>query len=139
MRLPLPPQPKKQLTVLTCMDCRVDPPALLGFGVGDAHVLRNAGGVVTDDVLRSLSLSQRLLGTRQVVIVQHTNCGLHAEEDDLRERLGDIDLPGELHSFTDLDDSVRRSMERLRATPHLSDDVRGFVYDVASGELREVS
>lgn len=134
----LPAQPAKRLTVITCMDCRIDPAAVLGFGVGDAHVLRNAGGIVTDDVLRSLALSQKLLGTREVVVMQHTSCGVNAAEEDLREQVGpEPDL--RLHGFEDLEASVRAGVRRILDAGYLSDAVRGTVYDIETGELREVS
>lgn len=140
----LPSPPALEVAVVTCMDCRIDPAALLGLGLGDAHVIRNAGGLVTDDVLRSLTLSQALLGTREVMVVQHTGCGLHADEDDLRNRVEAATgtRPDQaLGGFADLRESVRAQVARLREAPGLpaGANARGFVYDVATGRLEEIS
>lgn len=141
--LPLPPRLK--LAVVSCMDSRLDTFAMLGLDLGDAHIIRNAGGVVTDDVIRSLVVSQRKLGTREIVLVHHTNCGaLTFTDDELRNELLDetgIKPSWSPESFRDLDDDLRQSIERVRRSPFLTDTthVRGFVFDVASGELREVS
>ena len=139
-----PRQPSRRVTVLTCMDTRLNPYDLLGLEPGDAHILRNAGGVATDDALRSLSLSQRLLGTREVMVVQHTDCGLdgldaEAFARDLERETG-VRPPWPIEAFDDIDESVRRSLARIRSSPFVphSDAVRGFVYDVAAGRLREV-
>jgi carbonic anhydrase len=127
------------------MDCRVDPLAALGLAPGDAHVLRNAGGVVTDDVIRSLAISQRKLGTSSVRLMHHTDCGMLTLTDDsfraeLQRETG-MSPPFAIESFADIDDDVRQSMLRVRSSPFLlhRDDVRGFVYDVQDGQLREVS
>jgi carbonic anhydrase len=140
----LPAPPARHVTVVVCMDARIDIYRVLGLQPGDAHVLRNAGGIVTEDVVRSLALSQRLLGTEEVLVVQHTRCGLHGLDGaaflaDVEADTGtrpDFDPGG----FDDLDASVRASLERLRSEPALPqrDRIRGFVYDVATGQLREV-
>jgi carbonic anhydrase len=127
------------------MDARVDPARLLGLTEGDAHVIRNAGGVVDDDEIRSISLSQHLLGTREVIVIQHTDCGLLGLSDEefadkLEAEAGE--RPGwSARGFDDLDDSVRASLERIRTSPFVlhPDSARGFVYDVADGTLREVA
>jgi carbonic anhydrase len=126
------------------MDCRVDPLAALGLAPGDAHVLRNAGGVVTDDVIRSLAISQRKLGTTSVKLMHHTDCGMLTLTDDsfraeLRSETG-MAPPFAIESFLDIEDDVRESILRVRSSPFLlhRDDVRGFVYDVEDGRLREV-
>ena len=140
----LPAEPAKRLAVVTCMDCRIAPGDLLGLDLGDAHVIRNAGGLVTEDVIRSLLLSQALLGTREVVVIQHTRCGLHSDEESLRARVADAgggEPPWPLGGFEDLEASVREQLDILRTTPHLlgGERSRGYVYEVDSGELREVS
>lgn len=140
----LPAEPRRQLAVVTCMDARLDVFAALGLELGDAHVLRNAGGVVTDDVLRSLLLSQRALGTCGVVLVHHTRCGLDGLDearflDEVAAATGARpDLP--LHAFADVEEDVRASVERVRAAAFLPrrDAVHGFVYDVDSGRLHTV-
>lgn len=139
------PKPKLQVTILTCMDARIRVFEIFGLMQGEAHVLRNAGGVVTDDVIRSLALSQRKLGTREVLIVQHTNCGLNlVTEDGFKDELeADTGLrpTWAVEAFKEVNDSVRRSVTRVRRSdflPH-TDVVRGFVYDVFTGELSEVS
>lgn len=139
---PLPPRLK--LAVVACMDSRLDIFAMLGLDVGDAHVIRNAGGVVTDDVIRSLVVSQRKLGTEEIILIHHTDCGaLTYTDDELRaELLEDTGLKPAWspESFVDLDVDLRQSMERVRTSPFLPqrDRVRGFVFDVATGLLREV-
>ena len=137
-------RPSRRLAIVTCMDSRLDVFAALGLGDGEAHVLRNAGGVVSDDVIRSLAISQRLLGTREVMLVHHTDCGMEKLTDDgfraeLREATGVA--PGfAIESFADADADVRQSIERVRNSPFLlhRDVVRGFVYDVDDHRLREV-
>ncbi len=139
---PLPPRLK--LAVVACMDSRLDVFASLGLEIGDAHVIRNAGGVVTDDVIRSLVISQRKLGTEEIVLVHHTDCGaLTFTDDELRGEL--LEETGQKpswspESFQDLDKDLRQSLERVRTNPFVPrrDQVRGFVFDVHSGELREV-
>ncbi|WP_061963052.1 beta-class carbonic anhydrase [Demequina aurantiaca] len=141
--LPLPP--KLKLAVVSCMDSRLDTFAMLGLDLGDAHIIRNAGGVVTDDVIRSLVISQRKLGTREIVLVHHTDCGaLTFTDDELRNQLLDetgLKPTWSPESFRDLDADLRQSIERVRRNPFLVDatQVRGFVFDVHSGELREVT
>ena len=127
------------------MDARLDPLDALGLELGDAHVIRNAGGVVTDDEIRSLAISQRLLGTTEIVLIHHTDCGMLTFTDDsfrgdLQKDTG-IKPPWSPESFTDLDDDVRSSIGRIRASPFIPNksSVRGFVYDVHTGRLREVS
>jgi carbonic anhydrase len=133
------------VAILTCMDARIDPARLFGLEPGEAHVLRNAGGVVTEDVLRSLLLSQRLLETTGILVVHHTRCGLHGlDEAATRDRIEaetGTRPPYALEVFDDLDDDVRRSIDRIRTSPCLRHDaaVRGFVYDVDDGTLREVT
>jgi carbonic anhydrase len=137
-------EPARRIAVVTCMDARIDVFALLGLAQGDAHVLRNAGGVVTDDVIRSLAISQRELGTKEVVLIHHTGCGLLALDDrgfrDGVEAETGVRPPWATEAFDDLDEDVRRSMARVRESPFLPrrDRVRGFVYDVETGRLREV-
>ena len=136
--------PALQLAIVACMDSRIDLFQLLGVGLGEAHVIRNAGGLVTDDALRSLALSQALLGTREIMVIQHTGCGLHGEEERLRARVAEAtgaEPPWPLGAFDDVEASVRRQLDILRATPHLvgGDTARGFVYEVETGRLREVA
>ena len=136
--------PAKRVAIVTCMDARIDTYRIFGLGAGEAHVLRNAGGLVTDDVLRSLVLSQRLLHTREVILMHHTNCGMHgADEAALRAAI--VEDTGREPSyafgaFTDLDEAVRNAVTRVREHPFLPhrDHVRGFVYDVDTGHVREV-
>jgi carbonic anhydrase len=141
---PLSARPSRQLAVVTCMDCRLDVNGALGLAAGEAHVLRNAGGIVTDDVIRSLAISQRQLGTREVILVHHTDCGMEKLDDDefreeLREAAG-VAPPFEIGSFADVEEDVRESVLRVRRSEFLPhrDAVRGFVYDVATHRLREV-
>ena len=138
------PEPSLRVAILTCMDARIRVFEIFGLIQGEAHILRNAGGVVTDDMIRSLALSQRKLGTREVLIVQHTNCGLSlVTEDDFKDELEDasgVRPTWSVEAFRDVHDSVRRSMQRVRRSdflPHTT-DVRGFVYDVQNGKLTEV-
>ena len=141
--LPLPPG--RKIAVLACMDARLNPYGLLGLQEGDAHVIRNAGGVVTDDEIRSLSISQRLLGTEEIVLIHHTDCGMLTFTDDEFKRAvqDDVGIKPEwaAESFTDLDEDVRQSIARIQASPFIprKDSVRGFVYDVHTGALREVT
>ncbi|HET6550245.1 MAG TPA: carbonic anhydrase [Solirubrobacter sp.] len=141
----LPVPPAKKVAVVACMDARLDVHAILGLGIGEAHVIRNAGGVITDDAIRSLAISQRLLGTEEVLLIHHTGCGMLTFTDDsfradIQSETG-IKPPWSPESFTDLDDDVRSSIGRIRTSPFVphKDAVRGFVYDVGSGRLREVS
>ena len=141
--LPLPPA--KQLAVVACMDARLIPTRVLGLEEGDAHVIRNAGGVVTDDEIRSLSISQRLLGTREIVLIHHTDCGMLTFTDDefkrsVQKETG-IKPEWAAEAFDDLDEDVRQSIARIQASPFIphKDSVRGFVYEVETGRLREVA
>jgi carbonic anhydrase len=139
---PLPP--RLHLAVVACMDSRLDVFAMLGLDIGDAHIIRNGGGVVTDDVIRSLVVSQRKLGTREIILVHHTDCGsLTFTDDELRSQL--LAETGQKpawspESFTDIDVDLKQSIERVRRSPFLAyrDHVRGFVFDVHTGRLREV-
>ena len=141
----LPMPPGKQVAVLACMDARLNPYGILGLQEGDAHVIRNAGGVVTDDEIRSLAISQRLLGTKEIILIHHTDCGMLTFTDDAfkRQIQDDTGIKPEwaAESFTDLDEDVRQSIARIKASPFIpsKDSVRGFVYDVETGKLREVS
>ena len=140
----LPVPPALRLAIVCCMDSRIDLFNLLGLHLGEAHVIRNAGGLVTDDALRSLTLSQALLGTREIMVIQHTGCGLNGDEDTLRGRVAEAtgaEPPGPLGAFSDVDESVRDQLELLRSTPHLvgGTSARGFVYEVETGQLREVT
>lgn len=135
--------PVRRVAVVTCMDSRIDPAAVFGLAPGDANVLRNAGGVVTDDVIRSLAISQRLLGTREVLVVHHSDCGMLGLGDELlREIEAEVGIrpPWAVEGFTDLEADVRQSVARVRRSPFLVavDAVRGFVYDVATGAVSEV-
>jgi carbonic anhydrase len=141
----LPVPPGKGVVVLACMDARLDPARILGLEEGDAHVIRNAGGVVSEDAVRSLVISQRLLGTREVVLIHHTDCGmLTFRDDDVKDAiLADTGLRPSfaLEAFSDLEQDVRQSIRRIQANPFVphKDAVRGFVYDVKTGKLREVT
>jgi carbonic anhydrase len=136
--------PGRKLAVLACMDARLDVNAILGLEVGDAHVIRNAGGVATDDVIRSLTISQRLLGTREIVLIHHTDCGMLTFTDDalkaqIESETG-IKPAFSLEAFTDLEHDVRQTAARIKASPFVPNkNVRGFVYDVATGALNEVA
>jgi carbonic anhydrase len=139
---PMPPATK--VAVVACMDARILPSQLLGLGVGDAHVIRNAGGVVSTDTIRSLAISQRLLGTEEIVLIHHTDCGMLTFDDEgfkrsIQEETG-IKPEWAAEAFPDLDEDVRQSIARIRHSPFLPNkgSVRGFVYDVETGELREV-
>jgi carbonic anhydrase len=140
--LPLPPA--KKVAVVACMDARLIPTRVLGLEEGDAHVIRNAGGVVTDDEIRSLSISQRLLGTEEIILIHHTDCGMLTFTDDEFKRSVQDDTgikpPWSAEAFGDLDEDVRQSIARIKASPFIprKDSVRGFVYEVETGRLREV-
>jgi carbonic anhydrase len=141
---PLPMPPAKQVAVVACMDARLNVYAILGLAEGEAHVIRNAGGVVTDDEIRSLAISQRLLGTREIILIHHTDCGMLTFTDDafkagIQEETG-IKPEWAAEAFADLDTDVRQSMARIKVNPFVphTDQVRGFVFDVATGRLREV-
>jgi carbonic anhydrase len=141
--LPIPPA--KKVAIVTCMDARLSPYVMLGLREGDAHVIRNAGGVVTDDEIRSLAISQRLLGTEEIMLIHHTDCGmLTFSDDDFRAQLQQdtgVKPQWAAEAFADLDDDVRQSIARIKASPFIphKDEVRGFVYDVETGQLREVT
>jgi carbonic anhydrase len=140
----LSPRPRRRVAVLSCMDTRIDLFPMLGIERGDAHIIRNAGGLATDDAIRSLSISQRLLGTEDVVVVMHEGCGLHgASEDEFAETLrSDGVLPTwRLGAFADVEATLRDSLARLRSSPELPhrDHVRGFVFNPEDGTLREVA
>jgi len=141
----LPAPPARKVAVLACMDSRMDLVGLLGLELGDAHMIRNAGGVVTDDAVRSLAISQRMLGTREIVLLHHTDCGmLTFSDDDFKRSLLDetgIKPAWAVEAFDDLDEDVRQSLARIQASPFIphKDGVRGFVYDVHTGELREIT
>ena len=140
--LPLPPG--RKIAILACMDARLNPYGLLGLQEGDAHVIRNAGGVVTDDEIRSLAISQRLLGTEEIILIHHTDCGMLTFTDDEFKRSvqDDTGIKPEwaAEAFPDLDEDVRQSIARIKASPFIprKDSVRGFVYDVHTGRLTEV-
>ena len=141
----VPVRPARRLAVVACMDSRIDLFALLGLGVGDAHVIRNAGGVVTADTIRSLAISQRLLGTEEIVLVHHTDCGmLTFSDDEFRrqiQRETGIKPDWAAEAFDDVEEDVRQSIARVQASPFVASkgSVRGFVYDVKTGRLTEVS
>ena len=141
---PLPLPPSKHVAVVACMDARLDVYRILGLGDGEAHVIRNAGGVITDDEIRSLAISQRLLGTKEIILIHHTDCGMLTFTDDsfkrsIQDETG-IKPEWAAEAFTDLDEDVRQSIARIKASPFIprKDAVRGFVFDVATGKLNEV-
>jgi len=142
-QLPLPPS--KQLAVVACMDARLNVYDILGLHDGEAHVIRNAGGVVTDDEIRSITISQRLLGTQEIILIHHTDCGmLTFTDDDFKAAIQkDTGIKPEwaAEAFPELDEDVRQSIGRIKASPFIphKESVRGFVFDVATGKLREVS
>jgi carbonic anhydrase len=141
--LPLPPG--RRVAVVACMDARLNPYGLLGLREGDAHVIRNAGGVITDDEIRSLAISQRLLGTEEIMLIHHTDCGmLTFNDDDFRRQVqSDTGIKPEwpAEAFDDLEGDVRQSIARIKASPFIpnKENVRGFVYEVETGRLREVT
>ena len=141
--LPLPPA--KRVAIVACMDARLNPYGLLGLHEGDAHVIRNAGGVITDDEIRSLAISQRLLGTQEIMLIHHTDCGmLTFGDDEFRRQVQDdtgIKPEWPAEAFADLEEDVRQSIARIKASPFIpkKEDVRGFVFEVETGRLREVS
>jgi carbonic anhydrase len=140
----LPRAPSKRVAIVACMDARLDTRAALGLENGDAHVIRNAGGVVTDDVIRSLTISQRLLDTREVMLIYHTDCGMQTFTDgELKnaiEQETGVRPPFSMRAFASLEGDIRESIARIKASPFViyKDAVRGFVYDVETGRLREV-
>jgi carbonic anhydrase len=135
-------RPSRGVAIVTCMDARIDVIALLGLRPGEAHILRNAGAVVSEDVIRSLAISQRRLGTTEVMVIAHTNCGMQSvDEEGLRAELEEaagVAPEFAVGAFADLEESVRESLRRIRSSPFLLDAVRGFVYDVETHRLREV-
>lgn len=138
-------RPTRQVAVVTCMDTRMDVHSILGVQEGEVHVIRNAGGAVTEDVIRSLLISQRLVGTREVMVIHHTNCGMQTFTDDGMKRQVEAEVgirpPFALEAFPDLEQDVRQSIARIKASPFLphKDAVRGFVYDVGRGTIAEVA
>lgn len=142
----LPMPPARKLAVVACMDARVMPDRILGLGTGDAHVIRNAGGIVTEDAIRSLIISHHLLGTQEFVIINHTDCGmLTFKDEDLSSRLQDetgvaVVAPVHFHAFSDLEANVRQQIQRVKSHPWIPAEipVRGFIYDVKTGVLTEV-
>jgi carbonic anhydrase len=140
----LPMPPAKRVAVLACMDARLNPYGLLGLSEGDAHVIRNAGGVVTDDEIRSLAISQRLLATEEIILIHHTDCGMltFKDEDFRRQIQEDTGIKPEwaAEAFDDLEEDVRQSIARIKASPFIpkKDGIRGFIYDVETGRLTEV-
>jgi carbonic anhydrase len=142
---PLPMPPAKQAAVVACMDARMNVYDMLGLGEGEAHVIRNAGGVITEDEIRSLAISQRLLGTREIMLIHHTDCGMLTFTDDAFKRSIQDDTgikpDWAAESFPDVDEDVRQSIARIKASPFVphTDAIRGFVFDVATGKLNEVT
>ncbi|WAL68282.1 carbonic anhydrase [Amycolatopsis cynarae] len=142
---PLPLPPAKHVAVVACMDARLNVYGALGLKEGEAHVIRNAGGVITEDEIRSLAISQRLLGTREIILIHHTDCGmLTFTDEEFRQAIHDetgIKPPWAAEAFTDPDADVRQSVARIKASPFIphTDSVRGFVFDVATGKLNEVA
>ena len=142
---PLPMPPAKQIAVVACMDARLNVYALVGANEGEAHVIRNAGGVITDDEIRSLAISQRLLGTREIMLIHHTDCGMLTFTDDAFKRSIQDDTGIKpswgAEAFPDLNEDVRQSIARIKASPFVphTDAIRGFVFDVATGKLNEVT
>jgi len=141
----LPMPPGRKIAIVACMDARLNPYGLLGLNEGDAHVIRNAGGVITDDEIRSLAISQRLLGTEEIILIHHTDCGMLTFTDDefkrsIQDELG-IKPEWAAEAFPDLEEDVRQSLARVNASPFIPNksSVRGFVYDVHTGELNEIS
>ena len=142
---PLPMPPSQHVAVVACMDARLNVYAILGLGDGEAHVIRNAGGVVTEDEIRSLAISQRLLGTQEIILIHHTDCGMLTFTDDefkrsIQDETG-VKPSWAAEAFRDLDEDVRQSIARIKASPFIprTDAVRGFVFDVATGKLNEVT
>src|SRR5665213_1351149 len=141
----LPMPPARHVAIIACMHARLNPYGLLGLHEGDAHVIRNAGGVITDDEIRSLAISQRLLGTEEIILIHHTDCGmLTFKDDDFRDAIEQdtgIRPPWPSEAFPDLEGDVRQSIARIEASPFIprKDAVRGFIYEVETGRLREVS
>ena len=142
---PLPMPPSKHVAVVACMDARMDVYRILGLGEGEAHVIRNAGGVITDDEIRSLAISQRLLGTKEIILIHHTDCGMLTFTDDefkrsIQQETG-IKPEWAAEAFGDLEEDVRQSLRRIEASPFVTkhESLRGFIFDVATGKLNEVT
>jgi carbonic anhydrase len=142
---PLPLPPSKHVAVVACMDARINVYGVLGLNEGEAHVIRNAGGVITEDEIRSLAISQRLLGTEEIILIHHTDCGMLTFTDDgfkksIQDEVG-VKPSWSAETFDDLDTDVRQSIARIRNSPFIpkKDSVRGFVFDVATGKLNEVA
>ncbi|QLL06186.1 beta-class carbonic anhydrase [Mycobacterium vicinigordonae] len=142
---PLPLPPSKHIAVLACMDARIDVYRVLGIKEGESHVIRNAGGVATDDAIRSLAISQRLLGTREIILIHHTDCGMLTFTDDdfkrgIQDEIG-VKPPWAAEAFPDVAEDVRQSLRRIESSPFVTKHVslRGFVFDVATGKLEEVT
>ena len=137
--------PAKHVAIVACMDARLDPAQVLGFDEGDAHVIRNAGGAVTDDAIRSLAISQRLLGTDEIILIHHTDCGmLTFSDEELKAQIAEetgVRPHFAIETFSDLEADVHQSIARIKASPFVpkKDHIRGFVYEVETGKLREVS
>jgi carbonic anhydrase len=141
---PLPLPPAKHIAIVACMDARLNVYGALGLNEGEAHVIRNAGGVITEDEIRSLAISQRLLGTTEIVLIHHTDCGMLTFTDDefkkaIQEEVG-VKPPWAAEAFSNVEEDVRQSLARVRNSPFIpkKDSVRGFVFDVATGRLNEV-
>lgn len=141
----LPPHPSKKIAVVTCMDARIHVIEVLGLKIGEAHIIRNAGGIVTDDALRSLIISHELLGTERVIIINHTECGMATfKDEDLQKRISEkynlnaSDI--KFHSFSDLEENVKNQIKKIRTSVFLSNiaSVHGFIYDIKTGKIREV-
>jgi len=136
--------PARRIAIVACMDARLNPHALLGLEEGDAHVIRNAGGVITDDEIRSLAISQRLLGTEEIMLIHHTDCGmLTFTDDELRRQIQDetgVKPAWAAEAFDDLEEDVRQSIARIESSPFIprKDKIRGFVYEVETGRVREI-
>lgn len=142
---PLPLPPSKHVAVLACMDARLDVYRALGINEGESHVIRNAGGVATDDAIRSLAISQRLLGTKEIILIHHTDCGMLTFNDDefkrsIQEETG-VKPPWAAEAFPDIADDVRQSLRRIENSPFVTkhESLRGFIFDVATGKLEEVT
>jgi carbonic anhydrase len=142
---PLPMPPSKHVAVVACMDARLDVYRVLGLNEGEAHAIRNAGGVISDDAIRSLAISQRLLGTREIILIHHTDCGmLTFTDDDFKKAIQDetgLKPEWAAESFPDVEEDVRQSLRRIEASPFVTkhESLRGFVFDVATGKLNEVT
>lgn len=142
----LPPHPSKKIAVVCCMDARIMVNEVLGLKVGESHIIRNAGGIVTDDALRSLIVSHELLGTEKIIVINHTECGMATfKEEDLQKKLSEkyhSDASSiKFYSFDDLEDNVRNQINKIRSSPFLSKvtDVRGFIYNIKTGKIKEVN